>query len=93
MLQLPQDLSDPQSHLDQLSEMFLGNPQPILTSLENKVKDFSAPGLSLCSLWKASPSWQDWVPRGTEHRFGDTPMFCSLLLAVFVPPLPHLLVL
>lgn len=62
-LQLPQDLSGPQSHLDQLSEMFLGNPQPILTSLENKVKDFSAPGLSLCSLWKASPSWKEWVPR------------------------------
>lgn len=36
---------------------------------------------------------KDWVPRGAEHRFGDTPMFCSLLLAVFVPPLPHLLVL
>lgn len=42
LLQLPQDLSDPQSHLGQLSEMFFGDPPPMLTSNwpEKQVKGF-----------------------------------------------------
>lgn len=83
--QLLQDLSDPQSHLDQLPEKLLGNLHPVLTRNYRLLSSSPLLVQPKCFL-KARTSGKHLMLPGTEHRFCHihySPNCCWLHLCLF----------